>query len=281
MGGREGNVSEDALSNMAYLARSTNRIEILETLATGPHATREIEAATGASRSTVERISSELEQRDWAERTNDGTYALTGVGEHVATETGRYVGALQAIARLGEAVTWLPTDELTTGLHRFSEATVRRPESHDVAAADTRIISLMQRSDVFACLSNTAGTIGLETRMMEEFVEGRLDVENVMTPAELDIYLDDPERASRWQEYVEAGAKVYCYRGRIPCNLILVDDAVFLGDRQLETVGVIESADDAVREWAGSVLDSYRNDAERLDPSAFSPEASSVRETHL
>jgi predicted transcriptional regulator len=274
----EKSVSEDALGQMAYLARSRNRLDILETLATGPHTPREIEEATGASRSTLERIVAELVRRGWAERTNDGEYVLTDTGEHVAAETGRYVGALEAIATLGDAVGWLPTDELTVGLHRFRDATVLTPERNDVAAADTRIVERMRESDEFACLSNTAGTVGLETTMMEGFTEGRLTVENVITPGELDVYRDDPKRAARWEAYVEAGADVYCYRARIPCNVILTDEAVFLGDRHLETVGVIESTDDAVRAWAEAVIERHRNDAERLAPSDFGALASTTRE---
>lgn len=273
---RDGTVSEEALSNMAYLARSRNRIDILETLATGPHSTRRAEEATGVSRSTLERITSELEERGWAERTTDGEYVLTEIGEHLATETRRYVGGLEAIETLGEAVTWLPNEELTIGLQHFRDATVRSPELNNFAAADTRIIDLMQNANDFACLSNTAGTVGLEITMMEGFIEGRFDVENIITPGELDIYLDDPERAVRWKDYVEKGADVYCYRGRIPCNVILIDDTVFIGDRRLETVGLIESTNQTVRSWVRELLETYRDDAERLDPTAFSVETSAT-----
>lgn len=276
---REGTgVFEDALADIAYLARSKNRLEILETLATGPHTSREVEEATGVSRSTLERITSELQQREWAMRTTDGEYVLTDTGERFATETGRYVAAIEAVESLGEAVAWLPTEELTVGLEHFREATVWGPKPNDVAAADTRIIDRMRRSDDFACLSNTAGTVGLETELMEGFSEGRLAVEHVITPGELAIYLDDAGRAARWKEYVEAGADVYCHEGRIPCNLVLVDEAVFLGDRRLDVVGLVESTNDTVRSWAGDVFETYRDEAEKLDPTAFNPEQSAIGE---
>ena len=59
------------------------------------------------------------------------------------------------------------------------------------------MITLMRDADEVACLSNTAGTIGLENAMMEGFAEGRFTVENVITTAELDIYRRDSERATR------------------------------------------------------------------------------------
>lgn len=269
-------VSADAMSNIAYLARSQNRLEILETLTTGPHTPRDVEEQTGTSRSTLERITTELEERGWAERNNNGEYVLTGMGERVAEETSQYVGAMEAIDTLGEAVDWLPYDELTIDLRHFRDAAVRGPEPNDVAAADTRIIDLMRNGDVFACLSNTAGTVGLETEMMEQFGEDRLAVENVVTPEELDIYRRDSDRMARWESYLDAGANVYCYHGQIPCVLILIDETVFIGDRRLETIGLIESSNDAVRSWAEGLLAKYRDDAERVEPTDLSREQSSV-----
>ncbi|SEP16173.1 Predicted transcriptional regulator, contains HTH domain [Halogranum amylolyticum] len=276
----EREISADAMANIAYLARSQNRIEILETLTTGSHTSRDVEEQTGTSRSTLERITTELEERGWAERNNNGEYVLTETGERIAEETSRYVGAMEAIETLGEAVNWLPNDELTIDLRYFRDAVVWKPEPNDVAAADTRIIDLSRDGDRFACLSNTAGTVGLETEMIEQFGKDQLDVENVVTPEELDIYRQDPERAARWKSYLEAGANVYCYHGQIPCVLILIDETVFIGDRRLETLGVIESSNDAVRSWAEGVLANYRDNAERVEPTDLSRESSSVDLDH-
>lgn len=264
------------LEDVAYLSRSANRLRLLEVLDTGAHAPRELAGATDIPRSTLRRILTELEERGWAERSLDGEYDLTATGEHVAAETDRYVGALDAIDALGDAVGWLPNDELTVGLHRFSEATILGAEPNDVVGADTRLIELTQDAEEFYCLTNTAGTVGLETKMRERYTEAGMTVESVMTPAEISIYLDDPERAAQWREYVEAGGPVYRHEGPIPANVVVVDETVFVGDRHLEAVGLIECSDAAVRSWAVELFDSFKAEAERLDPSAFSSEASAT-----
>ena len=264
------------LEDVAYLSRSANRLQLLQVLGTGAQTPREIAGATDIPRSTLRRILTEMEERGWAERTTDGEYVLTATGEHVAAETDRYVGALGAIDALDEAVGWLPNDELTVGLHRFGEATVLGAEPNDVVAADTRLIELTRDAEEFYCLTNTAGTVGLETTMMERFTGAGMTVESVMTPAEISIYLDDPERAAQWREYVEAGGPVYRHEGPILANVVVVDETVFIGDRHLETVGLIECRDAAVRSWAVEVFDSYKTEAERLDPMAFSVEASAT-----
>lgn len=58
--------SDEALSDIAYLGRSGNRVEILNTIISRPHSPREIAEETGAARSTLERILAELEDREWA-----------------------------------------------------------------------------------------------------------------------------------------------------------------------------------------------------------------------
>lgn len=264
------------IGDVAYLSRSANRLRILEVLAGASRTPRAIADGTDIPRSTLRRILAELEERGWAERTTDGEYVLTATGECVAAETERYVGALAAIDALGEAVGWLPSDELTVGLHRFDDATVLGAEPNDVVGADTRLIELTRDAEEFYCLTNTAGTVGLETTMMERFTEDGMTVESVMTPAEIAIYLDDSDRAAQWREYVEAGGSVYRHEGPIPANIVVIDETVFIGDRHLETVGLIECDDDAVRSWAVELFESHKAEAERLEPTAFSVETSTA-----
>lgn len=268
------------VEDMAYLSRSSNRLQILDAIAAAARTPRDIVDEIGVPRSTLRRILTELEERGWADRTNDGEYVLTGTGQHVAAETSRYVGALQAIDELGDAATWLPNDELAIGLQHFREAIVRGLEPNDVVGADTRLLDLLGDADEFYCLTNTAGTVGLEKRMMDAFTDGGVTVENVITPDELAIYRRDPERAARWKEYVEAGADVYLYDGDIPCNLVVIDETVFLGDRRLESVGLIECTDESVRSWAVRIHESHREDAERIEPMAFDPERPAAGERH-
>ena len=45
-----------ALDDIAFLARSVNRVEVLETLSSGPHNRAELQEATDISRPTVGRI---------------------------------------------------------------------------------------------------------------------------------------------------------------------------------------------------------------------------------
>jgi predicted transcriptional regulator len=259
----------DVLEDMAYLSRSENRLQILEVIATESHAPRSLADRTGVARSTLRRILTEMVERGWAERTTDGEYVATRTGENVSVETGRYVRAIDAIRTLGEAVSWLPEDELNIGLHHFADATVRRPEPNAVGAADTRLVRLFQTSDEFSCLVNTAPTVGLEQTMVESVVDGDVQTKHVITDDELDFLLQDANRAARWKTYVEAGANLYRYDGIIPCNVFIFDETVLVGNRRLESIEFIETENEVVRSWGHDLIEAYREKSEPLEATAF------------
>lgn len=265
----DGVSSEGALGDIAYLARSENRVRILETLVTGPHATREVEAATGASRSTLERILSELEERGWVERTTEGGYVATAAGEFAISEFAPLADAMTALRRLGDAAEWLPREELSVGLHHFSDATVRTPESNSVTAPATYMTQLLREATEFACLVRIAPPLGFERAMRDGVVEGRLTTEHVVTTGELDYIGDQPARVRRWREYLEADADVYRYDGSVPCNLFVIDGMVLVVDREPEICAYIETENEAVWSWARDLIGTYRAEAERIRAEAF------------
>lgn len=261
---------DDALEDIAYLTRSKNRARILALLATRPRTRRSLGDETGIARTTLDRIVNEFEERNWATRTTNGDYVATPVGQRVATESTNFVGAIQAIQTLGDAAAWLPNDELTIGLHHFKDATVRRPEPNAMSAPTRFTAKLMQEATAFACLVNTPPSLGFEDAMVNGVLVGRLTTTHVITDRELAVLLEDADRASRWREYVEAGANLYCYEGQIPCNLLVIDDTVIILDRQPEAAEGIVSRNEVVRSWAREMIDEYQADAERLDTATFS-----------
>jgi predicted transcriptional regulator len=262
---------EDVLEDVAYLSRSATRTRVVDALAAAPYTPRSLAQHTDIPRSTLRRTLTEMVERGWVERTLDGEYVLTATGERVAAETDRYLESMRAIRTLGDAVAWLPSDELTVDLRHFADATVRRPEPNATSAPSTVVTERLRDATEFACLVNVAPSLGFERVMIDGVVEGRLTTTHVITDAELDVLRRDPDRAARWRTYVEAGADLSCYDGRIPCNLLVIDETVFLLDRRPEAPEGIECTTPAVREWATDLIDDYRDAAEPLDATAFDP----------
>jgi len=166
-------------------------------------------------------------------------------------------------------VAWLPNDELTIGLQYFRDATVMRPETNATSALSTHAIELMREATEFTCLVNIAPSLGFENAMMNGVVDGRLRTQHIITDGELAVIRQKADRASRWQTYIEAGADLYFYDGRIPCNILIIDETVFILDRQPEAIEAIKSSNDVVRSWAHEVISDYQEDAERLTTATF------------
>ncbi|NHN47975.1 helix-turn-helix domain-containing protein [Halostella sp. JP-L12] len=257
-------VPEEALSDVAFLARSVNRIRVLGTLSREAYPPRELTERTETSRSTLRRILSELEDRGWAKRNSDGDYGATVTGKLVVEELAPFVRTMETIRRLDDVVTWLPLEEIP--LEHFSDATLIGQSPNNPLAPASFLTERLQGASEFQCLVRLAPPVAFEIRMRDAVVDGRLTTEHVITRGELDTLRDHPERLPRWREYINAGANVYVYDGDIPCNVFVFDETVVLGKRGHPFV---KSEREAVRNWAIEKIESYREGADRLHPDTF------------
>lgn len=233
-------------------------------------------AATDVSRTTLGRILNELDERGWAERTADGDYVATPMGQLVAAEFTPLVESMRTVRELGEAAAVLPIDELSIGLRQFSDGTVRRPEPNDPMAPAAFLTDLLRGTSELHCLVRLAPPLAFERRMRDAVADGRLHTEHVVTEGELAYLRDHPERLRRWRAYLEAGANVYRYDGTIPCNLFVFDETVVIGKTHPDGGGCvfIETEREAVRSWAHELIETYRTEAEPVDAEVFTEEPS-------
>jgi len=268
-------VPEGALADVDYLSRSANRVAILGALADGAATRRELADRTEVSRATLDRIVNEFEERGWAERRADGEYAATAAGAHVVREFHPFVESVAAVDRLGEAVAWLPTDELDIGLHEFSDATVRRPVNDDPVEAVEYMTDLLRKSEEFRTLNHLIPPGMFERALHEQVVTGALAVEAVTTREVVDHFVKSPDRRDRWRDVLEAGGTVFYRDPPIPCNLMIFDGRVLIKRSDTgpidDSYGVpIVSDNEAVLSWAHDLIDQYLADAVRVDARTLS-----------
>lgn len=265
-------VSNGVLEDIAYLARSKHRVEILYLLSGASYSRGEVEGTTGIARTTIDRIINEFEERGWAKRTTDGGYRATPTGEQVVAEFELLVTSMDAIRNLGDLVAWLPTDDVPIELRHFRDATVRRPDPTDPTSTVSYLTALLREASEFHCIVGVAPPVAFEKVMRDRVVSGELTTEHVITDEEYRYLLEHRDRLSRWREYVTAGANLYRHDGAVPCNLFVFDDTVVIGHSQGEIgaplVG-IESLDETVRSWALEVIREYKTNAEQLDADSF------------
>lgn len=271
---RDSELPTAALEDIAYLSRSANRVLILNGLTDGPYSRRTLADLTGASRTTLDRIVNELEERGWAKRTAEGTYVATARGRHLMRRFRPFLESVEALQRLDDAVTWLPIDELSIGLEHFSDAVVRRPEPEDPVETIDFINDLLRNASEFRVLAHLAPPEPLGATLHERVTSGQMTMDGVITD-ELFGYLDaSPERAERWRALTAAGSDLHRHEGPIPCNLWIFDETVLIkksGPEPIdESYGVpIVSENNRVRSWAHDLIDEWIDAASPIDVRAF------------
>lgn len=259
-----------ALKEIAYLSRSDNRLLILTALTEGAHTRRELEEVTGVSRATLGRIVNEFEERNWAERTTDGDYVATPTGQHMVTQFTPFAESIEAVRRLGEAVEWLPTDELSIGLHHFNDAIVKRPENDDPMEVIDYFTDQIRDASEIRVLTHLAPPEPFATSMRDGFDTDRLNGTFVLTGELVEYLRRRSAREERWRAYIEAGADVYRYEGDIPCNLLVIDERVFIKSSRSDSVKLsyaepIVSDNETVWAWATDLIETYQNQADHID----------------
>lgn len=270
-----GNFPSEALEDIAYLARSTNRAVILDALTSGSFSRKELGNETGVARTTLDRIVNELEERGWAERTAAGTYTTTAHGTHLMRRFRPFIESVEALHELEEAITWLPIEELSIELRHFSDADVRRPAADDPVEAIEFMTDLLRNVSEFRVLAHLAPPEPFAETMHDRVASGQLSMDGVITDEVYDYIRTRPERSDRWRTLLEANADVHRVDGPIPCNLWVFDETVLIkksGPGPIdESYGVpIVSEDDTVRSWANELIDQWLETGSRIGVDSFS-----------
>jgi len=263
-----------ALEDAEYLSRSANRVIILDRLSEGQYSRGTLANQTGISRTTLDRIINELEEREWVKRTTEGKYSATAYGRLLVREFRPFLESVEALHRLEDALTWLPIDELDIGLEHFSGAVVRRPKSGDPVEVTDYFNELLSNTSDFRVLAHLAPPESLGETLVERVTAERMTMEGVFTDDLVRYLGSTPERATRWRRLIEAGCNRHRHEGPIPCNLWIFDDMVLIkksGPEPIdESYGVpIVCENETVCSWAHDLIDEWMDKAPPMDFTAF------------
>lgn len=274
MDDRESQSSIDALEAIAYLTRSENRLQLLEALSRGPDYRRDLVDATDASSATVGRVLNELQSRGWAERTQDG-YVTTPSGTQMVNEFQPFIGAIATIQKLDDTIGWIPTEELTIGLHHFEDATIRRADRNDPAEAAEFLMEQMEDTSTFRVLTHLVSIPAVEEMLRDGVQSGRMSFSVVTTDDVCEYLCSHPDHRSRWKEIVEGGAKIYRYDVRIPCNLWICDDVMLLSESHSDEGNpydclVVE--DPSALSWGRELVTQYQRESISIGADFFKTE---------
>lgn len=260
------------LEAIEFLARSVNRVRVLNTVTNGPSERRDLEDETGISRPTLSRILDDFEQRGWVVREKH-RYQATQLGMFINREFIHLLNQLKVAHVLRDVVQWFPEDGFEFDLARLSTATVIRPTKQDSLAPTNHIVKRLQDATEVQVVTFTVLPVALEAGY-RKVVDGRQTLEMVFSPGALTPLEGNSTMETYMQEMLTSGnASFYQYSGEIPYVLISADDAVSLCLSGADGAprAVIDTSDEEVRTWARSQFESYRSQATPLDPTSSTP----------
>lgn len=260
------------LEEVEFLARSPNRIDVLDALTDGPRERYDLEESTGVSRATLGRILEDFEERGWVVE-DDRRYEATQLGAYVAREFTDLLARFGPVPALNEVARWFPDEGFEFSLRCLADAEVVRPTRNNALAPTTSIASRLRNADRARILAYTVIPAATEA-CHRGTVEGDLEFEGVFAAGALDAVEEDPHLVEQTREILETGrAEVYFYPGDVDSTVIVADDLVLLclSGGEGAPRAVIETENGTVRSWAESRFESYRDEAEPLEPSLFAP----------
>jgi predicted transcriptional regulator len=275
----------DVVEDVEFIARSTNRVQLLQTLREVESATRaDLRSSLSASRTTLTRNLDALQERGWV-RVEDGAYALTPGVVAIVDAFLELEETVATVDHLQPFLQWTTRDAFDVGLEHLGDAEITVDEPGNPWAMVNAHVSRLRESDHLMLALPVAGLHGYEV-LHEKVLAGETTVESVVTDGVAASMTTDSEFAPLTADLLAAdGFEMHQARTEIPLFVGVLDDVVQVGvDEGGEPRALLETENDVVREWARDKVAAFKRTAEpvtaddvRSDAVSGSTESSSER----
>lgn len=260
--------AESAFEDAAFLARSPNRLAVLDALTEEPTPRPALRDRAEVERVTLGRVLEDLVEREWARETADG-YALTPTGAWAHDAFSDLLGTLRATRRLKGLAEWLPDGfplralrdtEVVRPTRGDPAAPLRRAEHHTRETSRQRVVTDALAPGVLEAMH--AGVTG-----------GDLELEAVVGPSMLSVTAADPETRELFRELLASEAATFRTAPDIDIVLGIHDPGVGIGvgvvDGEGVTLALVDSDAPPVREWAVDTFERRWREADPVDTEPF------------
>jgi predicted transcriptional regulator len=254
-----------AREDVAFIARSENRVKVLATLSPEPIERNVLRERAGVERVTLGRILADFEDRVWVEKTGR-QYALTPTGEIIANTFKQLLETVETTRKLESVVQWLPIQEMPFPLELLGGADITLPSGPD-PAAPTRVAGqrLVQTENVRLIMSVIVAEV--VEACWEATTSGTQQLEAVFTPDVIKTIATDPVMSQQVEEMLESGhVTVYQSDEEFPFIMGLLDDFIAFGVTDEEDLprAYFEIENETVRSWVEETYHEYLETAEQV-----------------
>lgn len=257
---------EQALEEVEFLVRSSNRVAVLQLLADGGRTRKELAAKAGVSQATLGRILRDFQEREWV--TQDGsTYRATPTGELIASGFQEFTTILEIEQRLRDIVTYLPEEFQEFDLRQLADATVVTPSRIRPDAPLQRLLELLDDASDVVAVSHTFNEQALAV-VTEQTTAGTMTFEGILSQTAIDGLLEDPDLREQFQTLVGHDTVTIRVRPEVSFAIMLIDETVCFLIRDQEGIlrASIDTESEAIRSWASGKIEHAQDTAEVLSP---------------
>ncbi|ERH10555.1 MAG: putative transcriptional regulator [halophilic archaeon J07HX64] len=261
---------ESALSELEFLARSENRVAVLQLLATDSWTRGELGEATDASQATLGRILDDFEARSWVRREAEG-YVATTTGQLLAEGLADLLDTVETEHKLRDIVPYLPTAVPGFELTQFADATITVPTQTKPTAPLQRVLERMRGAETLRAVSHTLNNRSLAV-IADQVTAGRQSFEGVFAEEAIETLAVDEESWAALTELAASdAAQLWIRSDDVPLAATVSDGAVtfLLRDDDGLVQAAVETERSAVREWVTDTVDRYRERATPFSPGSY------------
>lgn len=184
------------LDDIEFLARSGNRVAVLEALSSRPQTRAELEGSTGISKVTVGRVLDDFIDRGWISESND-IYHTSSTGEAIASDFSQLQTTVETAQKLNRISPFL--DALTFDVRHLEDAKITIPETADPMAPFERPVTLLRGARRARFISRMISPVVL-AEIRESVVRRRQRIEGIMSSNVLDRIKSNPDLEGHVQE---------------------------------------------------------------------------------
>lgn len=272
-GAKTGEQLDDAAEDIAFIARSPDRIRIMaELLAHGQRSRDDLRAASDTSRTTVQRNLDALEERGWI--SNRGQrYEISPCGRLVTEAVLELVDTAGVANELQEFLRWTSLDDLDLDLRLLADAEITVVDSRDPYAPVNQHVEALEDADHYRLLLPVVGLDAMKTSH-EGVMAGEQSGVVVLQREAAETVRSKPEYESLYADFLESERfRIFVVEEDVPFYLGLIDDLVQIGVEDDEGVprALLESTADEVRDWAQMKYTGYRQQATEVSTKSILP----------
>ncbi|MFP4174999.1 MAG: helix-turn-helix transcriptional regulator [Halobacteriales archaeon] len=256
-------MKDEIPENIEYLTSSSNRVTVLRSLVEGPGKPSELRDRLGIPRSTFQRILSELQDRNWAKKTN-GAYSATPLGEYVEGYFSECVGTMSTLDELERFFEYVPFSEVDAGFEILVESEITVSDSYSPHAPMERILDALEDADEVRGIAPVI--TDTHAKAYHDAILDGTYVENVVQTTVADAIFS---RYDEWFDDVSQNGRTetYIYEGELTLGLTIMDGTVFVGAYDDDGIAraLLENDTDEMLEWAEAYHDRYKREAKPVD----------------